>query len=297
MIAGLLNIHKPTGMSSRRVVDIVARRAGTKRVGHAGTLDPLASGVLVVCLGWATRLVDFVQELPKTYAARFRLGQSSNTDDITGEIVAACAPDAPQPTRSQVETALGAFGGPIMQVPPQFSAVHVAGRRAHKLARRGKTVVLSPRPVHVHRIALIEYTFPDLAVEIECSSGTYIRSIARDLGEVLGCGGLMAALVRRSIGGFSLEKSASIEEIASRPLADLLLPPAAAVAHLPRHPITLEEHALLTRGMPLNFPGPAAFPAIQLVALVDAKGRLLALAELDPADQVLRPRRVFEGSP
>src|SRR5580765_8523123 len=125
---GLLNIHKPSGMTSRRVVDLVTRVAGTKRVGHAGTLDPLASGVLVVCVGWATRLVSYIQERPKTYSARFLLGRRSNTDDVTGEVVEVASARAPR--RDEVEAALQVFVGTVMQIPPQFSAVHVAGVRA-----------------------------------------------------------------------------------------------------------------------------------------------------------------------
>src|SRR5665213_3403164 len=145
MPVGLLNINKPSGMTSRRVVDIVARLAGTKRVGHAGTLDPLATGVLVVCLGWATRLVSYVQDRPKTYSARFLLGRRSDTDDVTGEVVE--TPVIEVPSRSQVEELLQTFVGTIQQVPPQFSAVHVDGVRAHKMARKGKAVNIEPRPV------------------------------------------------------------------------------------------------------------------------------------------------------
>src|SRR5579872_3711325 len=164
-MVGLLSINKPTGMTSRRVVDIVARRAGTRRVGHAGTLDPLASGVLVVCVGWATRLVGFVQEYRKVYRASFLLGRTSATDDVTSDLVE--APQSSRPTRLQVETALRNFVGEISQVPPQFSAVHVGGERAHKLARRGATVAIEPRIVAVHRIDLIEYDFPKLELSIE----------------------------------------------------------------------------------------------------------------------------------
>jgi tRNA pseudouridine55 synthase len=278
-------------MSSRRVVDIVARRAGTKRVGHAGTLDPLASGVLVVCLGWTTRLVTFLQEQRKTYRARFLLGRTSDTDDVTGTVTEIA--DAPRPTRIQVETALHSFVGEIMQVPPQFSAVHVGGRRAHQLARRGKPAPLESRPVDVHSIRLIGYEFPNLEVEIDCGSGTYVRSIARDLGSALGCGGLMSALVRERIGDFSIATAVTIEDLASRPLAELLIPPLAAVADLPRHTCATIDCEQLIRGRPLLCPAELQCPAGGVVALVDAAGQLQALAEYDVSQNLLRPRQVF----
>jgi tRNA pseudouridine55 synthase len=288
---GLLNINKPSGMSSRRVVDIVARLAGTKRVGHAGTLDPLASGVLLVCLGWATRLVPFVQARLKTYSARFLLGKRSDTDDITGAIYEIAG--APRPARAEIESALRAFAGEIMQVPPQFSAVHVDGRRAHEHARRGKIVTLEPRPVHIHRLDLIGYEFPDLELEIECGSGTYIRSIARDLGDALGCGAIMSALVRERIGEFSIRSAISIDDLAARPVADLLLPPLAAVADLPRRLCTPADIEQLTRGRPLICQAEDLSPTGSLVALVDDAGRLQALAEYDSAAGHLHPRQVF----
>jgi tRNA pseudouridine55 synthase len=288
---GLLNINKPGGMTSRRVVDIAARCAGTKRAGHAGTLDPLARGVLAVCLGWATRLVPFIQDRRKTYRAQFLLGQRSDTDDITGELTA--VPDAPQPTRADVEAALPAFVGEIMQVPPQFSAVHVAGERSHKLARGGKPVPLEPRPVQIYRIDVLSYEFPDLSLEIECGSGTYIRSIARDLGSSLGCGGVMNALVRTRIGEFAIESSTTIEELFARPIDELLIPPLAAVADLPRHTCTPADLDKLTRGRPLLSPVESAFPPNSPVALVDAAGDLVALAVHDSQDHLLRPRQVF----
>lgn len=290
-MVGLLNIHKPSGMTSRRVVDIVARLAGTKRVGHAGTLDPLAEGVLVVCLGWATRLVSFVQERRKIYRARFLLGQRSDTDDVTGEVVAVV--DAQPPDRPTVEAALCEFRGQIMQVPPQFSAVHVAGRRAHTLARSGKAVQLEARPVEVHRLDLIKYDFPNLELEIECGSGTYIRSIGRDLGTVLGCGAVMCSLVRSAIGEFRLDSAVRANDLVSHSIAAFLLPPLAAVAHLPRWSITSADLDLLLRGLPLSAPSPKDWPPGSLVSLVNNQDKLQSLAEYDAESGLLRPRQVF----
>jgi tRNA pseudouridine55 synthase len=291
---GLLNIHKPTGMTSRRVVDIVARLAQTKRAGHAGTLDPLASGVLVVCIGWATRLVSFIQDRPKTYGARILLGQRSDTDDITGTITE--VEEAPHPTREAVELALQSLTGTIMQVPPRYSAVHVAGRRAHKLARHGKTFSLDARPVDIHRLVLTGYSYPEADVEIDCGSGTYIRSIARDLGDALGCGGVMSALVRCAIGDFTVAEAISIEELRSRPIEELLVPPLAAVAHLPRWPCSPADREELVRGRPLAVLSELPPQDDAMVALVDDAGQLLALGEYDSTEQLLRPRQVYFGA-
>lgn len=292
-LVGLLNIHKPTGMTSRRVVDLVARRAGTKRVGHAGTLDPLASGVLIVCVEWATRLVTFIQDRPKLYAATFLLGRTSNTDDTTGNVVEVAG--APRPTRADVESALSTFVGEILQVPPQFSAVHVAGKRAHDLARRGMAFDLAPRPVEVYRIDTVRYEFPELDLKIECGSGTYIRSIARDLGSALGCGAVMSALVRERIGDFSLDTAVTVNDLSSRPVSDILLPPLAAVAHLPKHVASSHESNALRLGRPIRLQSDTSFPAGGLVALVGGADDLLALAEFDAAKLLLRPRQVFVG--
>ena len=294
-MVGLLNINKPSGISSRRVVDVVARLAGTRRVGHAGTLDPLASGVLVVCVGWATRLVGFVQERQKVYRATFLLGRTSATDDVTSDLVE--VPNSSRPTRLQVETALRTFVGQVKQVPPQFSAVHVDGKRAHKLARRGATVNIEPRMVFVHGIDLIEYDFPNLELRIECGSGTYVRSIGRDLGSALGCGAVISALVRQSIGEFSLETALGLDELQARPLSETMLPPLAAVGHLPRRTLSPCDREELLFGRAIACLPPEAGFASAAVALVDSAGRLQALAEHDPQQQVLRPRHVFIQQP
>ena len=295
MLVGLLNINKPSGMTSRRVVDIVTRLAGTKRVGHAGTLDPLATGVLVVCLGWATRLVTFVQERPKAYSARFLLGRRSNTDDATGDVFETLG--AVAPARAQIEELLQTFAGTIQQVPPQFSAVHVDGKRAHQVARKGKTVCIEPRPVTIHRIALVDYMYPQLDVDIECGSGTYVRSIGRDLGNALGCGAVMSALVRRSIGEFTLESAHTPEELGPEKITgkivDFLLPPLRAVAHLPRFVCAPADRSELARGRQLPCAAIANWKIDLPVAIVDPDENLLALAEYDDARKLLQPRQVY----
>src|SRR5262249_42878481 len=166
-------------MTSRAVVDCVARPLRGVKVGHAGTLDPLASGVLVVCVGAATRLIELVQRMPKTYQTVVRLGSRSDTLDADGEVTATPSPRVPHET--EVRHALEAQVGTILQQPPEFSALKVAGKRAYDLARAGESVALQPRPVRIDRVELLAYEWPHLTLEIDCGSGTYIRSIARDI--------------------------------------------------------------------------------------------------------------------
>jgi len=288
---GLLNLNKPAGMTSREVVDIVGRVARTRRAGHAGTLDPLATGVLIVCLNWATRLVPFVQQLPKFYRAEFRLGQTSDTEDVTGNIQD--YPDAIVPNRRAVEKALLLFIGTVQQVPPAYSAVHVGGRRAYELARQGEVVDLAPRDVEIHRIAIVEFDYPRLVLDIECGSGTYVRSIGRDLGIVLGCGALMTALERRGIGSFSVESAVSPETLNRDTIAGCVLPPASAVQQLPHYVCHADQLVALKQGRPLVASAELFSSSASMIAVVDEAGALLALAEPTCDRQSLQPRHVF----
>ena len=184
---GVLNLNKPPGVTSRDVVNVVQRIVKPIKVGHAGTLDPMATGVLLVCVGPATRLISLLQQAPKNYVAEFRLGERSDTDDSTGTVSVQEA-SASSVTMSQLETTLQSFVGSFDQVPPVFSAVKVQGQRAYAKARRGEDVQLLAKRVTVYAIDLLDFSWPVVSLRIRCGSGTYIRSIARDLGEKLGCG-------------------------------------------------------------------------------------------------------------
>ncbi len=173
---GLLNINKPTGRTSRWVVDQVQRLVRPAKAGHAGTLDPLASGVLIVCIGKATRLIDYVQEMLKHYRAVFLLGRNSPTEDIEGIVTELIEP--PVPSLAEIESAAVNFVGETQQRPPAFSALKVDGQRAYKLARRGQTVELQPRPITVHSLQVIDYAYPALTLDIQCSGGTYVVHLA-----------------------------------------------------------------------------------------------------------------------
>ena len=246
-VAGLLNLHKPTGATSRQVVDQVDRLVRPAKAGHAGTLDPLASGVLVVCVGAATRLIDYVQRMPKRYIGTFLLGRQSPTEDIEGEIKV--LDDPPEPTREEIDRAAQEFLGEIMQRPPAFSALKVAGRRAYDLARAGRQVTLAPRPVMIHELRVRDYNYPELTLEIQCGSGTYVRSLGRDLAERLGTAAVMSALVRTAIGEFRLEKASMPHELTAENLHHHLLPPAHGVAGMPSLTIDAEETRRLSNGL------------------------------------------------
>jgi tRNA pseudouridine55 synthase len=207
---GLLVIDKPSGMTSRDAVNRVQRwfPRGTK-IGHTGTLDPLATGVLVLCVGTATKLADVVQAMGKAYTSRFRLGATSDTDDADGTLTKRAG--AVPPSEDQVRAALAGFVGVIEQLPPAYSALKLNGRRAHELARSGKAVSLAPRPVRVDAARLVRYEWPFADVEVDCGKGTYIRSIARDLGEKLGVGGLVETLRRTRVGPFTAEQGVGLD--------------------------------------------------------------------------------------
>lgn len=247
---GFLVIDKPRGMTSR---DVVNRAVGwfprRTKVGHTGTLDPLATGVLVLAIGQGTRLVEYVQRMAKTYHAVVRLGARSDTDDAEGTITPVVVEQPPD--REAIELTLSSFIGTIEQVPPAFSAAKVTGRRAYDLARRGEEVDLQARPVQIHGIDLIAYDYPLLTIEVRCGKGTYIRSLARDLGDQLGCGGYIETLRRTHLGSFTctdaLNLDAEVETVRSR-----LLPLDAALADLPHVALAAEEVQRLRHGQPVN---------------------------------------------
>ncbi|MDX2039017.1 MAG: tRNA pseudouridine(55) synthase TruB [Isosphaeraceae bacterium] len=286
--SGLLNIHKPIGPTSRAMVDCIGRLIRKTKVGHAGTLDPLASGVLVLCVGSSTRLIEYVQRSSKSYRAVIRLGATSDTLDADGTIEERESP--PIPTRDQVESVLATQVGTILQVPPQYSALKVGGKRAYDLARSGETAALEPRPVEIERAELIAFEWPRVEIEVDCGSGTYIRSIARDVGEALGCGGLIEVLTRTRIGDFRLDDAAAPEEFSSASdVRSRLIPPVRALGGMPRIVVGPAEIADLVQGRSVSVPGSIAGET----ALVSSTGDLCAIAEYDPVSGRAAPRRVF----
>lgn len=268
---GLLNLNKPPGITSRKVVDHVQRVVRPAKAGHAGTLDPLATGVLVVCVGPATRLIEFVQRMPKTYVGTFLLGRTSPTEDIDGEVTE--LPNPPVPAHDQIVAAAERFVGQIQQRPPAYSAVKVQGQRAYKLARKEKQFELKPRPVTIHRIEVLQYEYPSLTLRIECGSGTYVRSLGRDLAESLDTGAVMSALKRTAIGSFRVEEALDLEAVTATSWTSDLLPPLRAVEALPQVELSPEEAHRIRNGQTIDRPGEETGE----LAAVDGQGRLLAV--------------------
>lgn len=283
---GLLNLNKPAGWTSRDVVNRVQRLVRPAKAGHAGTLDPLATGVLVVCVGPATRLIDYVQLMPKRYVGTFQLGVSSPSDDTELE----CTPvaEAPQPTLAQLEQALPAFTGEIQQRPPAYSAIKVKGKKAYELARRGDKVELPPRPVSIHSLEIVRYEYPELVLDITCGSGTYIRSLGRDLAQLLGTAAVMSALERTAIGNFRIQQAATPDEVLHEGVGKFLEPPTKAIGELPRRTLSHEQVQAIRQGKTV---ARTADESGELAG-VDSEGRLVAILVPRGAGG-LGPRMVF----
>lgn len=232
-LAGLLPVDKPEGPTSHDIVNTVRRITGLRRVGHTGTLDPFASGLLLVCVGWATRLAEYLSSLPKSYRGCMRLGERTDTDDRTGEVIERDEAWR-QLDAEQLRSALESLVGSVEQRPPSFSARKVAGRRAYRVARAGGILKLDPRHVTIHRLDLEDLSPPHLSFQIECSSGTYVRAVARDVGEAVGVGAHLADLRRTRVGDFLVEDALQLgPETTFEVVAAALRPPEEAVAHLP----------------------------------------------------------------
>lgn len=286
---GLIPVDKPTGVTSRGVVDAVARAIRMKAVGHAGTLDPLASGVVVVCIGHATKLVDYVHELPKCYSSAFLLGRSSPSDDFETPIEVEESPVVP--TRGEVEAALAGFRGEILQRPCDYSAVHVDGKRAYRLARKGREIVLEPKRVRIDFLEITAYEWPRLALDVVCSSGTFIRAIGRDLAESLGTKGVMESLVRTAVGPFTLARSIPLDAITPETARDALLSCAAAVSHLGSVTLAGEQLAIAIRGGLIDVGSPAS-----ALAATDSAGELVGiLKQHESGRHRLRPNFLGVG--
>jgi tRNA pseudouridine55 synthase len=285
-MSGLLVVNKPQGVTSRDVVNRVQRIVRPAKAGHAGTLDPLATGVLVVCVGQATRLIEFVQRMPKRYVGAFLLGRRSDTEDIEGTVVQ--LDDPPVPAESELRAVLPRFVGRIEQVPPAYSALKVAGQRAYDLARAGKEVTLAARPIDVHAIELVNYDYPHLTLDIRCGGGTYVRSLGRDIARAVRTEAVMSALVRREIGPFHLESALEEDALTAETIAAHLRPASDAVGALASITVTPEEATELSHGRRI---ANGASLAAEEIAALDASGRLVAI--LEPDGERLKPTRVF----
>lgn len=281
---GVLVLHKPAGMTSHDCVARVRRLFQTKKVGHTGTLDPEVTGVLPICLGQATRIVEYLQELPKTYEVVMRLGSSTTTEDASGEVIESEAVDASFITEERVRSLFQRFEGDIEQIPPMFSAVKVNGKRLYELAREGKEVERKARTVTIydldlHGIDAGQQTV-DLSFSCRCSKGTYVRTLCVDLGKALGYPAHMARLVRVQSGPFSLEQAIPLErleQLAERgeDLAGFLVPVSEALSFLPSYEVPREREKAVLNGLETGLPD-IDLPEGSLICLY-AAGRLLGI--------------------
>jgi tRNA pseudouridine55 synthase len=300
MYSGILNINKPTGWTSHDVVAKVRRILGQRAVGHAGTLDPLATGVLLVCVGQATRVSEYLMESDKTYRAVVRLGVATDTYDAEGQPTAARPLPAGLDTAA-LQAALVPFVGDILQIPPAYSALKQDGVPLHKLARRGKAVELHARPVSIHRIDVLAWCAPDLTIEVTCGSGTYIRSLAHDLGQALGCGAHLAALTRIRSGRFTIDDAISPEALAQAAeageLAARLHPLSEALAHLTAVPVDEAAIVRLRHGQTLPAEAPPTSAHGDRAGLgyaLATDGRVIAILRYNEGQW--RPYKVFAES-
>ncbi|MDX9972071.1 MAG: tRNA pseudouridine(55) synthase TruB [FCB group bacterium] len=294
---GVLLVDKPSGMTSHDVVDRIRRAAGTRRVGHTGTLDPAATGLLILCLGEATRLSDFLTGLAKEYEGTLRFGLVTDSYDLDGKVVE--ERPVPDLSEAEIQKTFDQYTGDILQLPPMVSAVKINGERLYKAARRGEVVVREPRPVTVHEFSLLGYNAPDAQFRVRCTRGTYARTLCYDVGEALGCGGTLAALRRTAVGAHRVENAApvdafvSLEDVASRLLRpeDALDLPAIVVKAASRRTVvdggTLDQNDWIGR-----------LPVEQGWLQVKTEtGALLAVGEVRPTPHGLtvQPRRVIAG--
>lgn len=291
-VSGILNIDKPQGWTSHDVVARVRRLTGQRRVGHAGTLDPLATGVLLVCVGQATRVAEYLMASQKRYRATLRLGISTDTYDADGRVTRDVGPV--NVSRPEVEAALTAFVGEIEQVPPMYSALKRDGQPLYRLARQGQTAPRQPRRVTVEAVEIVDWAPPELTLEIVCSPGTYVRSLAHDLGERLGCGAHVTALRRLASGRFIAAEAISpgvlAEAVAVGDWTSLLHPLEAALLDFEVVEVDAEEAQRLFRGQPIPCPVP---PATALGRVHGPEGTLIAIVAHDPQVSVWRPKKVF----
>ena len=287
-LGGVLVIDKPAGWTSHDVVAKARGLTGIRQIGHSGTLDPMATGVLVLCLGKATRLLEYLTGLPKTYLAGITLGSATDTYDATGTVI--FQHPLPELTLEALERALDAFRGEIMQTPPAYSAIKRNGEAQYKRARRGETVELDPRPVTVYELTLMEFDDGVIQIRITCSAGTYVRSIAHDLGEVLGCGAHLSSLRRLAVGPFGIDQAVTLQQMAEEDWQRWLLPPSAAVTHLARVELAEGEASRLIHGLSIA----ARQPVTQgLACAFDPADRLVAVVRPDPQRQTWQPVKVL----
>ncbi len=292
-ISGILVVDKPVGMTSHDVVEVIRRGTGIRRAGHTGTLDPRASGVLVILIGPAVRLSEFVSASDKRYQAILRLGSTTDTYDADGRFTRQ-ANTPVDVTEAQFEEVLQRFIGEIEQTPPPYSAVKVHGRKAYEMAREGEEVDLTPRKIQVHHLEVLEWAPPEVVIDVHCSSGTYVRSLANDVGNALGCGAYLVGLRRTKSGRFSLRDAVPLRKLQEAFTAgnwyQFLIPAAEALADWPAVELNPDEVEEVKHGHRVKA---AADTKPGLVRGVSMAGELIAIMDLDAAAMEWQPKKVF----
>ncbi len=291
-VSGVLVIDKPTGMTSHDVVQIVRNGTHIRRAGHTGTLDPRASGVLVVLVGPAVRLSEFISASEKRYQAVLRLGLTTDTYDMDGRVLTSSPVNI---SYEELEETLQTFIGEVDQIPPAYSAIKIDGEKAYERARRGEDVEMEPRKVRVDSIELLDWESPEAIIDIQCSSGTYVRSLIHDLGEKLGCGATLVGLRRTKNGRFSLRDAVSLrrlqEAFVNGDWYRFLIPAAEALGDWYTVELTMDQVDQVRHGH--RVPAVEEVPAETIARAVSEEGELVALMEYDPEAQEWQPRKVF----
>lgn len=291
-LSGIFNINKPASMTSHDVVQAIRKASGERRVGHAGTLDPMATGVLLVCVGSATRVTEYLMEHPKSYRAEITLGVTTDTLDAEGRITHVA--DAVNVSRQEVEAALKRFIGTIQQIPPMHSALKKGGKKLYELARQGVTVEREPREVEIMRLEIVNWDPPCVTVDVECSKGTYIRALARDLGELLGVGAHLSGLVRTASGRFRVEDAVDLQTVIEalqegwwmfliHPLDEALLDFEALI-------VDEETEQRIRQGQMIEAAQPISTPYARAYS---HDGRFIAVMRYEPWAEKWQPSKVF----
>jgi tRNA pseudouridine55 synthase len=298
MIDGILNIHKAPAMTSHDVVARVRKLLRQKRVGHTGTLDPMATGVLPICVGQATRVAEYLSESGKAYQAQITFGTVTDTYDAEGIVIRTASTDAL--TLERIENVLPRFLGPQLQVPPLYSAIKIQGQPAYKHARAGEALTLEPRAVEITQLRIVDWQHPKLTLDVECSKGTYIRSLAYDLGEALECGAYLTALLRTRSGPFSIEQSLTLEQLVDAveqgQIANCLFPTDYALQNYPALHLDEGTAQRVLHGNAFHYESDTGTSPLQHAALArvyDPSGRFLAIAMWDAEYALWQPKKVL----
>lgn len=297
-ISGILVVDKPVGLTSHDVVDIIRRGTNIRRAGHTGTLDPRASGVLVILVGPAVRLSEFVSASDKRYQAIIRLGGTTDTYDAEGRFTHPTTTAAPvNVTETQFEEALKGFIGEIEQTPPAYSAVKVGGRKAYEMARAGEEVELEPRKINVYHLEVLEWAPPEVVIDVHCSSGTYVRSLANDLGAALGCGAYLVGLRRTKSGRFSLRDATPLRKLQEAFTAgnwyQYLIPAAEALAEWPGVELSPDEVEEVKHGHRVKAAADAQPGMVRGVSMAGELIAIMGLATAEDGSPEWQPKKVF----